>query len=231
MKKLTTARLIRIFAGELLKLSQHPKYRKEMEKKKRKESNEDIIRRLKEKKGMPHSDQEALDLSPGWQERQVQEKIKKIKNIIDLGRGDFGYEKSEDDPYLMASLEYWDQIEESRLHDNEKEGKLLAKKYQAKYKKLDGLENCLNKVFEDGGVSFEEYVTVQFYLLPEKEFGKANVGPSSNLKNPDERDIWDQIEDIDLNYATIVIYSDDESKYQDMINKILSKSESGKYVS
>ena len=108
MKKLTTARLIRIFAGELLKLSQHPKYRKEMEKKKRKESNEDIIRRLKEKKGMPHSDQEALDLSPGWQERQVQEKIKKIKNIIDLGRGDFGYEKSEDDPYLMASLEYWD---------------------------------------------------------------------------------------------------------------------------
>jgi len=42
--KLTTAQLIKVFAGELLKLSQHPKYRKQMEKSKRDEKNKEILK-------------------------------------------------------------------------------------------------------------------------------------------------------------------------------------------
>jgi hypothetical protein len=53
MRKLTTAELIKVFAGELIKLSQHPKYRKDMEKREREEHNKEILRKYNKQQETP----------------------------------------------------------------------------------------------------------------------------------------------------------------------------------
>jgi len=70
MKKLTTAQLIKVFAGELLKLSEHPKFRKEMEKRERQQKNEEILRKY-------GKDSEYTPKTP--YEQKIYDKVNKIQ--------------------------------------------------------------------------------------------------------------------------------------------------------
>jgi len=63
-----------VFAGDLLKLSEHPKYRKDMEKRKIKEKNEEILRR--EKSG---SMREYTPKTP--YEKKIHDKVNKVNEI------------------------------------------------------------------------------------------------------------------------------------------------------
>ena len=203
---LTTAELIKIFAGELLKLSQHPKYRKKMELQKRKENNEKVLKNI-DKKGKIGSDN-----------ANKENLVKNIDSIQDLGSVIFTYTMQIPDHVQEIIYDYWDVAQNMDKEDAME----LAKKYQQENKKIQTLETILKTVYNESEPDLKGFTEIQFYLLPEDQFGKANVGVSSNLKDPTEGEILDAIDSIldQLQYYTIAIYSDDKEKYKNIIDRL-----------
>ena len=83
MKKLTTAQLVKIFAGDLLKLSEHPKYRKELEKQERKKKNEEVLRRMRNK-------EEPIPETP--LEKKIFDKYNEVLKSPELGARNYEHE-------------------------------------------------------------------------------------------------------------------------------------------
>jgi hypothetical protein len=104
----------------------------------------------------------------------------------------------------------------------------LAKEYKLRYPKesrnVRDFEENLVKILDEG-VDTVDYYEYQFYLLPEALFGKADIGRSSNLLNPDERDIYDKMRN-EIPFYVIAIYSDDQKKYKKIVDEIRKESES-----
>jgi len=207
---LTTAELIKIFAGELLKLSQHPKYRKKMELQKRKEQNEKVLKNM-DKKGRTEPDNTQ-------HKRATENLVEKIDDIQDLGSVIITYPMYLPDHVQKIIYDYWDAAQNMDIEDAVE----LAKKYQQENKKIQTLETILKAVYNESEPNLKDYAEIQFYLLPEDQFGKANVGVSSNLKDPTINEIIDAIDSIlgQLQYYTIAIYSDDKEKYQNIVDRL-----------
>ena len=104
MKKLTTAQLVKIFAGDLLKLSEHPKYRKELEKQERKKKNEEVLRRMRNK-------EEPIPETP--LEKKIFDKIEKKspKKIEPIGDHDL-------EVFLMKFYDYDNEYSDFNLMIN-----------------------------------------------------------------------------------------------------------------
>lgn len=229
IRKLSTAQLVKIFAGELLKLSQHPTYRKKIQERDRKEHNERVIKHMNEQKGKgaPAVEFDETDMSDGWLERNWEAKKRTLKGLVDLGRCDFSFDRSIPDDLANIEIEFVEKAVDAELPRNEAEK--LATQYEKDNPKYH-LKKHLMDIYDAGGISATENVTVQFYHLPSDQFGKAQVGPSKNLKEPDLREIQDALGEIDLPYNVIVIYSDDVDFYIKELEKVFKDSDSGKYT-
>jgi hypothetical protein len=226
--KLSTAQLIKIFAGELLKLSKHPTYRKKIQDKERKEHNERVIKHMNEQKNKNTSlINDDVDMGDGWIERNWEIKKKSFENLVDLGRCDFSFDKDVSDELLEIELEFTDKAIDKNISRNEAEK--LATQLEQENPKYH-LKKHLMDIYDAGGPSMTENITVQFYHLPLDQFGKAKVGPSKNLKQPTLREIQNALNQIDLPYNVIVIYSDDADKYKNQLQNIFKESDSGKYT-
>lgn len=207
-------RKLEVLAGDLLKF----RTKKDLEALKRKKRNSVVLKNFKREKEKEAEgyDDHALDSL---------EKIAKIGNVKDLGR--VVWFVAREDDFLNIQLEFEDELQEKDIEDRPKAIK-LAKEYKLRYpresRNIRDFEENLVKILDEG-VDTMDYYTYQFYLLPEHLFGKADIGRSSNLLNPDERDIYDRMRN-EIPFYVIAIYSNDQKKYKRIVDEIRKEAES-----
>jgi hypothetical protein len=224
--------LIKVLA-DLIDLKK-AKERKLREAEDRKKHNEQIKRGLKAKdyynKDKERSDSED-DYVVDEQGRFSPEKSwqgKNIPDIKDLGVIDYFWEGEWND-YHDAIQDFFDKTEE-KADEIKKDNKILENliKEHEKENPKWRFDNDLKKAYEEGGVDTSQNFAIQFYQLPEDQFDKANVGPSKNLKEPEDYELEEAINDsLDgtMEKSWIVIYTDEPFKYKKLIKDLKKEQE------
>ena len=232
MKYTLIAVLKNIVEADLIDIKK-AKERKEREKKDRIKRNEQIKRDMELRDKYIRNDDEVVDEEDDEfeegdyfdKEGYNPEKVWKSKNpkgMIDLGEVVF-IGVSDWTEFHDILSDFYEEVEGEDDYTVVEE---IMEKYIKENPKWN-LEQALKDVYEEGGVDTIEERVVQFYQLPSSQFGEADVGPSSNILEPDEYDLEESIERSiqDMEKSWVVIYSDDKFKYKKMINELRKEQE------
>lgn len=227
MHHILVAALQKIIEADLIDLKKAKK-RDDRVSKDRQRQNKEVLRRMKyqDQKGQEAEDydeeEDYFDKEGNYSVEKAW-KGKNIKNLKNLGEVLYVVEVDWSD-YHDILQEFYEEtvVRQDEIDEDQTVLDDMINQYKRDEPNWD-FKDDLREVYENEGVDTLEHITFQFYQLPADDFGKANVGPSANMRDPDERDIEEAInrsfrDMLPKNY--IVIYSDDKFKYKKFVNEL-----------